>query len=182
MRGGSYGDDNGSGNLDAHIGLDPSVTATFQSGTTTWFSYVGAFAWDRNQGSPTFMIGTDPTVNGGRGMTMDNQGSGIGGTGGPTRFNLQRVYPHYFKDGIHHQTPGGYDTNPDTGVSELGYHDGIITSWGSTGTSPGVLGPDDRMTWQTSDDDGFGTRTSSSARSNGTPTRAIMPATTSSRS
>lgn len=91
MRGGSYGDDNGSGNLDAHIGLDPSVTATFQSGTTTWFSYVGAFAWDRNQGSPTFMIGTDPTVNGGRGMTMDNQGSGIGGTGGPTRFNLQHV-------------------------------------------------------------------------------------------
>ena len=38
------------GNLDANIGLAPSVTATFQSGTTTWFSYVGAHADNRNQG------------------------------------------------------------------------------------------------------------------------------------
>ncbi|HUT88549.1 MAG TPA: hypothetical protein VMY37_03580, partial [Thermoguttaceae bacterium] len=36
-RGLPYGTDGGTGNLDAHIGIDPSVTATFMSGTTTWF-------------------------------------------------------------------------------------------------------------------------------------------------
>jgi len=149
-RGLPYGTDGGTGNLDAHIGLDPSVTATFQSGTTTWFSYVGAYAWDRNQGAPTFMIGTDPTTNGSRGLTMENEGEGIGGVGGPTRYNLFRVYPHYFKDGLHHQTPGGYLD----GV--LGDHNGIVTRFESTATSDGVLGPDDRMSWQSSDADGFG--------------------------
>ena len=147
---GTYGTRDPTGNLDAHIGLDPSVTATFQSGTTTWFSYVGAHADNRNQASPTFMICTDPTTIGARGLTMQNAGNGIGGVGGPPRYNLQDVYPHYFSGGVHHQTPGGYLA----GV--LGDHNGIVTAFVSTGTGDGVLGPNDVMGWKVSDADGFG--------------------------
>jgi len=141
--------------MDANIGLDPSVTETFQSGTTTWFSYVGAHADNRNQSSPTFMLSTDPTTDGARGLTMQNSGNGIGGVGGPTRFNLQDIYPHYFSNGAHHQTPGGYSG----GV--FGGHDGIVTSFCSTPTCDGVLDESGQprtqtMAWQISDANGFG--------------------------
>ena len=130
---GVWGTRSPTGNLDAHIGLDPSVTASFKSGTTTWFSYVGSHADNRNQGSPTFMISTDPTKDGDRGVTMLNEGSGIGGVGGPPRFNLFDIYPHYFEDGLHNQTPGGYQD----GV--FGTHNGIVTAFASGSTSNGVL-------------------------------------------
>ena len=148
-QGGIWGTRDPTGNLDAHIGLDPSVTATFQSGTTTWFSYVGSHADNRNQGSPTFMICTDPTVDGARGLTMQNSGNGIGGVGGPPRNNLFDVYPHYFRDGVHNQTPGGYQG----GV--LGDHNGIVTAFASGSTSDGVLGPDATRDWVVRDDDGY---------------------------
>ena len=54
-----FGTRSPTGNLDANIALDPDVTATFTTGATTWFSYVGCHADNRNQGSPTFMICTD---------------------------------------------------------------------------------------------------------------------------
>jgi hypothetical protein len=146
---GTWGTRDPTGNLDANIGLDPSVTATFQSGTTTWFSYVGCHADNRNQGSPTFMICTDPTTNGGRGLTMQNSGNGIGGVGGPPRYNLFDVYPHYFSGGVHHQTPGGYLG----GV--LGNHNGIVTAFCSTGTCDGVLGGDATRDWAVRDADGY---------------------------
>ena len=148
-QGGVWGTRDPTGNLDANIGLDPSVTATFQSGTTTWFSYVGCHADNRNQGSPTFMICTDPTTNGSRGLTMQNSGNGIGGVGGPPRYNLFDVYPHYFNGGVHHQTPGGYLG----GV--LGDHNGIVTAFCSTATCDGVLGADATRAWAVRDDDGF---------------------------
>ncbi len=143
-RGLAYGLDGCSGNLDAHIGLDPSVTDTFQSGTTTWFSYVGVHAWDRNQGSPTLMISTDPTTDGSRGVGMhtDGGGNGIGGVGGPPRYNLWDVYPHYFRDGLHNQTPGGYQD----GV--LGDHNGIVTAFASSSNSNGVLDANDVRAWE----------------------------------
>jgi len=146
---GTWGTRDPTGNLDANIGLDPSVTATFQSGTTTWFSYVASHADNRNQGSPTFMICTDPTTNGSRGLTMQNSGNGIGGVGGPPRFNLFDVYPHYFSGGVHHQTPGGYLG----GV--LGGHNGIVTAFCSSGTCDGVLGDDATRAWVVRDDDGY---------------------------
>jgi len=148
-QGGVWGTRDPTGNLDANIGLDPSVTATFQSGTTTWFSYVGCHADNRNQGSPTFMLCTDPTTNGSRGLNLQNEGNGIGGVGGPPRYNLFDVYPHYFSGGIHHQTPGGYLD----GV--LGGHDGIVTGFCSTGTCDGVLGPDATRAWALRDADGY---------------------------
>jgi len=154
-QGSAFGTRDPTGNMDGHIGLDPSVTATFQSGTTTWFSYVGAHADNRNQGSPTLMISTDPTANGSRGVTMENSGNGIGGVGGPPRYNLQDVYPHYFSGGVHHQTPGGYSG----GV--FGAHDGIVTAFCSSSTCDGVLDESGQprtqtMAWQISDDNGFG--------------------------
>ena len=153
-QGGVWGTRDATGNLDGNIGLDPSVTATFQSGTTTWFSYVGSHADNRNQGSPTFMLSTDPTVNGTRGLTMQNSGNGIGGVGGPPRANLQDVYPHYFSGGIHNQTPGGYLG----GV--FGAHDGIVTTFCSTGTCDGVLDESGQprtqtMAWALRDADGY---------------------------
>jgi hypothetical protein len=146
---GTWGTRDPTGNMDAHIGLDPSVTATFKSGTTTWFSYVGAHADNRNQGSPTFMICTDPTVDGARGLNLQNSGNGIGGVGGPPRSNLFDVYPHYFSGGVHHQTPGGYLG----GV--LGGHDGIVTAFCSTATCDGVLGDDATREWVVRDADGY---------------------------
>ena len=146
---GTWGTRDPTGNIDAHIGLDPSVTATFRSGTTTWFSYVGAHADNRNQGSPTFMICTDPTVDGARGLTMQDSGNGIGGVGGPPRFNLFDVYPHYFSGGVHHQTPGGYLG----GV--LGGHNGIVTAFCSTATCDGVLGDDATREWVVRDANGY---------------------------
>jgi len=125
--------DSGTGNTDGSIGLDPSVTATFQSGTVTWFSYVGAHAWDRNQGSPQFMICTDTTTPGSRGLSLINSGNGIGATGGPPRFNLFEVYPQYFSGGVKHQSPGGYSG----GV--FGAHDGVVTAFVSTATGDGGL-------------------------------------------
>ncbi|HUV67577.1 MAG TPA: discoidin domain-containing protein, partial [Sedimentisphaerales bacterium] len=156
-RGLAFGTDGGTGNLDASIGLDPSVTASFQSGTTTWFSYVGAHAWDRNQGSPQFMICTDTTTNGSRGLSLINSGNGIGATGGPPRFNLFEVYPQYFSGGVKHQSPGGYLG----GV--FGAHDGIVTAFCSTTTCDGGLvevgqPPAYTMAWQVSNpsDGSFG--------------------------
>jgi hypothetical protein len=147
-RGLPYGTDSGTGNADAHIGLASNVTATFQAGTTTWFSYLAAHAWDKNQGSPVFMIGTDPITPGSRGLSMQNAGNGIGGVGGPPRSNLYDVYPHYFSGGVHHQTPGGYLDDV------LGDHNGVVPDFARNGD--GVLGPDDVMTWAVTNTAGFG--------------------------
>jgi hypothetical protein len=146
---GTWGTRDPTGSLDANIDLASDVTATFQPNSVTWFSYVGAHADNRNQGSPTFMIGTDPTVNASRGLTMQNAGNGIGAVGGPPRYNLYDVYPHYFSGGLHHQTPGGYLA----GV--LGRHNGIVTVFSSNATDDGVLGANDVMGWAVRDADGF---------------------------
>jgi hypothetical protein len=121
-------------NLDAHISLDPEVTETFQSGTTTWFSYVAVRGWDRNEETPNLIIGTDPTPNDSRAFSLSNSGDGIGTGGGPPRNNRGHIYPMYFSGG--------------TAQNLLGE----ITSW----TADEVTVPDDsRMDWQELDDDGF---------------------------
>ena len=82
------------------IGLDPGVTATFQSGTTTWFSFVSVRAWDRNEHGAHMIIGTDPGANENRGVTLTNDGSGIGGGNGPPRNGRTRIFPQYFSEGV----------------------------------------------------------------------------------
>ena len=145
---GAWGSRDPTGALDANISLASNVTATFQSNSVTWFSYVGSHADNRNQSAPTLTIGTDPTVNGSRGLTMQNSGNGISGVGGPPRANLSDVYPHYFSGGMHHQTPGGYQD------AVLGNHNGIVTAFVSTGDGNGVLGPDDTRPWVSRDASG----------------------------
>ncbi len=113
--------DQGTGNADANIGLDPSVTATFQSGTTTWMSWVTARAWDRNEGTPQVMLANTASSGGSRGASL-NGGDGIGAGGGPSRFNLQDIYPQYFEFGVNNSVPGGYQN--DANVANMGIFGG----------------------------------------------------------
>jgi hypothetical protein len=83
-----------------HIALAPSVTATFQTGTTTWFSFVSTRAWDRNEHGAHLIIGTDPDPNEKRGVILDNDGSGIGGGNGPPSGGRTRIFPQYFSGGF----------------------------------------------------------------------------------
>ncbi|NIP98542.1 MAG: hypothetical protein GWO24_36090, partial [Akkermansiaceae bacterium] len=122
-------------NLDANIGLDPGVTATFQSGTTTWFSYVAVRGWDRNEETPSLIIGTDPTPNESRGASLTNSGNGIGTGGGPPRDNRPHIYPMFFEGGNVHNVNG---------------------EWNRVWNNPGYTVPaDSRMAWQELDEDMF---------------------------
>lgn len=142
-------------NIDGAIALAPGVTASFQSGTTTWFSYVGGHADNLNQGAPQFMLASDPTTAGSRGLSLRNAGNGIGASGGPPRFNLNEVYPQYFSGGVKHQSPGGYLDGT------FGGHNGIVTGFCATNTCNGSLVEVGQprqysMGWQVSNARGFG--------------------------
>lgn len=121
-------------NLDANIGLDPGVTATFQSGTTTWFSYVAVRGWDRNEETPNLTIGTDPTPDDSRAFSLINSGNGIGTGGGPPRNNRTSIYPMYFSGGTAHNL------------------NGAITSWQDDAVQ---VPPDSSVTWEELDADGY---------------------------
>ena len=128
--------------MHAHIALDPSVTAKFTSGSTTWFSFVSVTGYNANPCSPQIMIATDTHNYGSRGGSMSNSGSGIGGGGAFPRWNNFDVLPHYFNGGIDHTTPGGYLG----GV--LGGHSGIQRSGSTSATADGVLDNDTQtMPW-----------------------------------
>ncbi len=120
--------------LDAHIGLDPSVTATFQSGSTTWFSYVTVRGWDRNEETANLTIGTDPTPNDSRSFSLTNSGSGIGTGGGPPRNNRPHIYPMYYSGGTYHNL------------------NGAVTGWRE---DEKTVPEDSRMDWQELDEDGY---------------------------
>lgn len=102
-------------NLDANIELDPSVTATFQSGTTTWFSYVAVRGWDRNEEAPNLILGSEPTPNESRAFTLIDSGNGIGTGGGPPRDVRTFFYPMHYRDGKAHTIYGAVsgDNDPD---------------------------------------------------------------------
>lgn len=125
--------------MDAHIALAPEVTATFEPGTVTWFSFVSVRGWDRNEESPQLIIGTDFTSSGARALTwnIDGGGQGIGGGGAPPRANYGDILPSYIDiaDGVgrSHITPGGYLG----GV--LGDHDGVVDIQGPNANTDGAL-------------------------------------------
>jgi len=101
-------------NMSADIGLDPSVTATFQSGTTTWISYVSVRGWDRNEEHPNFVLGTDPAPDGSRGDDyggIGTGGSGFGTGGGPTRNNRDDIYPMFYSAGQYNNCTGAIANN-----------------------------------------------------------------------
>jgi MYXO-CTERM domain-containing protein len=101
-------------NMDASIALAPSVTASFQTGTTTWISYVSARAWDRNEEHPNLVLGTDPAPAGSRGTNYGGVGtgfSGFGTGGGPTRNNRTDIYPMFYDAGQYRNTTGAVAGN-----------------------------------------------------------------------
>jgi len=120
--------------MDANIALDPSVTETFESGTTTWFSYVAVRGWDRNEETPSLIIGTDTTPDNSRAASMNSSGSGIGTGGGPPRNNRPHIYPMYFNGGAPYTLLGGPVGWPDGGFE---------------------VPADSRMDWQELDDEGY---------------------------
>lgn len=99
--------------LNADIGLAPNVTASFQSGTTTWISHVSAASFNKNFEMPNVMLATEPFPTGSRGE--NNPGSGIGTGGGPNRYNRPDIYPMFYNEGQYTnmmgEIPGNSYTN-----------------------------------------------------------------------
>lgn len=80
----------------AWIGIDPSVTATFTDGTTTWFSYVAVRAFNANVSAPKLAIGAD-TLNEDRGFQASGQAIGFGGgTGANAGSNTTKLFGQFW--------------------------------------------------------------------------------------
>jgi hypothetical protein len=124
--------------MDGYIALDPSVTASFQSNTITWFSYVAVQAWDRNMEVPQLQLATDPSPYESRNSlyNLSNGGSGIGAGGGPPRNDRFDIMPRYHRGGNNYSLMG----TPAT------WQDDAFTAPDATATMP----------WVASDADGFG--------------------------
>lgn len=138
---GSYVGLSGGYKLNADIALDPSVTESFQSGTTTWICYVSVRAFDRNAEQPNLVIGTIPAPTGSRGDDyggIGSGGSGLGTGGGPNRDNRTSIYPMFYKDGQYNNVQGPIPSNS--------YAANSATFVDGTGA----------LSWVPSDDDGFG--------------------------
>lgn len=135
--GAAPGTDSANGNsLDGSIALAPAVTATFQSGTTTWYSYVAVRGWDRNPEAPNVMLCTDPSPKSSRAASLTNSGNGIGTGGGPTRNERTNFYPMFFVDGNVNGVNGVWDKN-----------------WRTDAFGPIA---DGEISWAATDSDGFG--------------------------
>ena len=100
--------------------LDPSVTATFTDGSTTWFSYVSSRGYTANPSGMKLAIGH------GR-LTEDRGGSASGeaiggGTGlGSSERNVRKIYPQFW-DSVPNspgETSGSFD-NYDVQGKEAG--------------------------------------------------------------
>ncbi len=101
-------------NMSGDVGLDPSVTATFQGGTTTWISYVSVRGWDRNEEHPNLVLASDPAPDGSRGDNFGGigaGGSGFGTGGGPTRNNRTTIYPMFYDAGQYQNVNGAIPGN-----------------------------------------------------------------------
>ena len=123
--------------MDASIALAPSVTATFRTKSTTWFSYVTAHGWDRNQETAALTLATDPTPASSRSLTLTNGGHGIGSGGGPPRNNRLHILPRFYQDGVAWNALGP------------------VTAWSQDSmTVPFATGA---MSWAATDARGFGT-------------------------
>lgn len=98
--------------LNADIALAPRVTASFQSGTTTWISHVSVSSFNKNYEMPNVMLATDPFPTGSRGE--NNPGSGFGTGGGPNRYNRPEIYPMFYNDGQYTNMMGEIPSNSYT--------------------------------------------------------------------
>jgi len=96
--------------------IDPSVTATFLDGTSTWMSYVSARAFNLNASSPKLAIGAG-RLQGDRGYQAAGEAIGMGGgVGSNTGSNTLKVYGQFW-DNITTATFDNYDpTGKQTGT------------------------------------------------------------------
>ena len=74
--------------------LDPSVTATFTAGSTTWFSFVSARAFNLNATSTRFAIGAAGLLED-RGHVAGGEAIGVGGA---LQSNTLKVFPQFWDD------------------------------------------------------------------------------------
>jgi hypothetical protein len=101
-------------NMNADIALASSVTNSFQTGTTTWISYVAVQAWDRNEETPNLVLATGPAPDGSRGDDFGGIGTGetgLGTGGGPTRNNRDDIYPMHYDAGQYVNLNGAVPNN-----------------------------------------------------------------------
>ena len=87
---------NGTDHIEAWRPLAASVTATFITGNTTWFSFVSARGYSANPRSPSFYIGAGH-LGEDRGNTAT--APGIGG-GGSTSGGAGLIFPSYWNTGL----------------------------------------------------------------------------------
>jgi len=159
--GGFVGYNQGGNNLNAAIGLDPGVTATFTTGTTTWISYVSVRAWDKNEEHPNLVLGTVPAPNGSRGDNyggIDPGGSGFGTGGGPTRNNRTDIYPMFYNVGqysnMNGAIPGNAYNQSTFEVSEADSMDWELVDADSKFGAPSIVIM--KLQWDAGADDGAG--------------------------
>ncbi len=113
-------------NQTSAIALDPSVTATFQTGNTTWISYVAVRGWDRNEQAPNLVLGTGPAPEDSRGEDYGGIGSGdtgFGTGGGPTQTNRVHFYPMHYNAGQYTNVIGEIPNNSFFGSGTQGADD-----------------------------------------------------------
>jgi hypothetical protein len=85
---------NGTDHIEIWRPLDASVTATFTTGNTTWFSYVSTYGYSANPRAPSFYIGAGNLIED-RGNSATAAGIGGGGTN-----NDRAVMPLYWNTGV----------------------------------------------------------------------------------
>ena len=133
--------------MQAWRGIDPSVTATFIDGSTTWFSFVSARAFNLNASGTRFAIGA-AELKEDRGHLANGQAIGVGGA---LQSNLNLIHAQVWDD-YDNTTTGVYNIINVTGQQ-------IATSSGGTTTIPAT----DRFYWEIGSTSGTSTVTANSA-------------------
>lgn len=102
----------------AYRSLDPSVTATFTAGSTTWFSFVSARAFNANATGPKFAIGAGRLSTTDRGQSAQGEAIGAGGGLGSNQgSNTLKVYGQFWDQAV--AGTGTYQTYDATGSNPL---------------------------------------------------------------
>lgn len=102
----------------AYRTLDPSVTATFTAGSTTWFSFVSARAFNANATGPKFAIGAGRLSTTDRGQTAQGEAIGAGGgLGINAGSNTTKVYGQFWDQAV--AGTGSFQTYDATGSNPL---------------------------------------------------------------
>lgn len=119
--------------------LDPSVTATFLDGTTTWFSFVSVRGYSANPAGMKLALGKGPLKED-RGHLSTGEAIGGGGGLGSSVRNAYKVYPQFWDN-----TTGspGETTGIFNNYDVLGFENGsaALTSylsapWAAAGLTP----------------------------------------------